>query len=310
MIDSPVFLVGAERSGTTLLRLMLSHHPRISFDNESEYLVDSIGPGGALPSREAFVARLLQTRNFLLKRREIKPDFDFVGLANDITEQAAKGKDAAVYGATVHRHFDRLLAIWPNARFIHLVRDGRDVAQSTIPMGWAGNMYEGIKLWVEAEELWSKLAEQLSPDRHMTLSYEGLVANPEAELTRICDFVGLPYDDVMLSYDQGSSYSKPNLRSVAKWKTLPAATVMAAESRAAYWLKKNGYELSAPVRQPGQSAKLYYKLHDRWGRMRFAQKRLTMSLWLERLIAKRIGSAGWRESVRRREHEIINRHLQ
>jgi hypothetical protein len=114
----------------------------------------------------------------------------------------------------------------------------------------------------------------------------------------------------MLTYDQSSSYSKPNLRSVAKWKTLPPSTVAAAESRAADWLTKNGYELSAPVQQPGQTAKLYYKLHDRWGRMRFAQKRLTMSLWLERLIAKRIGSASWRESVRRREHEIVNRSLQ
>jgi hypothetical protein len=43
--------------------------------------------------------------------------------------------------------------------------------------------------------------------------------------------------------------------------------------------------------------------------MRFAQRRLSFSLWMERLIATRIGSQKWRDSVRRREHAVINRHL-
>ncbi|MEP0844220.1 MAG: sulfotransferase, partial [Phycisphaerae bacterium] len=46
MAKDPVFLVGAERSGTTLARLMLDHHPRIAWLNEFEYAVDLIGPQG------------------------------------------------------------------------------------------------------------------------------------------------------------------------------------------------------------------------------------------------------------------------
>jgi len=308
VIDSPVFLVGAERSGTTLLRLMLSHHPQMSFDSESEYLVDAMPPSG-LPAREDFVRFLQNDRVFQYKRRAIDAELDVIGLANDIVMQKADGKQVAVYGATVHRDFDRLLRIWPDARFIHLVRDGRDVGQSTIPMGWAGNLYSGIRMWVEAEQLWAKLVEGLPADRHMTLSYEGLVSDPVRELTRICHFVGIDYDPAMLSYDKSSTYSKPSTSGIAKWKSLPASAVAAAESRAAIWLTRNGYELSGPVRPVGSLKKYYYKIDDRWRRMRFAQRRLSFSLWMERLIATRIGSQKWRDSVRQREHAVINRHL-
>lgn len=309
MIDSPVFLVGAERSGTTLLRLMLSHHPQMSFDSESEYLVNAMPPVG-LPSREAFVRHLQQDRVFQYKKREIRPDLDVTELANDILAQKAGGRQVEVYGGTVHMHFDRLLRIWPNARFIHLVRDGRDVAASTIPMGWCGNMYIGISRWLEAEELWDGLVQALPATRHMTLTYEALVTAPVSELTRICRFVGLDYDPAMLSYDANSTYSKPNSRSLDKWKSLPRREVAAAESRGAAWLVRHGYELSGPVQAPGPLTKFYYSVHDRWGRMRFSQNRLSFRLWLERLIATRIGGTKWRDSVRQRERAIINRHLQ
>lgn len=50
MIEKPVFLVGAERSGKTLLRLMLEHHPDISWLNEFEYSVDLVSDQGEYPS--------------------------------------------------------------------------------------------------------------------------------------------------------------------------------------------------------------------------------------------------------------------
>jgi hypothetical protein len=121
--------------------------------------------------------------------------------------------------------------------------------------------------------------------------------------------VGLDFDPAMLSYDSSSTYSKPNTRSVAKWKSKPRSWVAPAESRAAAWLTAHGYELSGPIEHPGSLAKLYFRLQDRWSRMRFAQNQLSFSLWLERLIAKRIGSEKWRDSVRLREHSVINRHL-
>ena len=56
---------------------------------------------------------------------------------------------------------DRLTRIWPDARFIHLVRDPRDVARSVIPMGWAGNTWVGVERWMEAERLWDRVRSSL-----------------------------------------------------------------------------------------------------------------------------------------------------
>jgi hypothetical protein len=63
----------------------------------------------------------------------------------------------------VHRHYDRLLRLWPEARFIHLVRDPRDVASSCIGMGWAGNVWTGVTRWIEAERLWDEVRGDLAP---------------------------------------------------------------------------------------------------------------------------------------------------
>jgi hypothetical protein len=311
VIDSPVFLVGAERSGTTLLRLMLSHHPRIAFANEFEILVDPIAPDGTLPSRDAFVAHLRQDRGFTtLKRLDIAPNLDFVGLANDLLEQYAQAKGGAdVIGATVHRHFDRLLRIWPNARFIHLVRDGRDVALSTIPMGWHGNLYTGIRLWMEAEETWSRLARRLPDERHLTLHYERLVAEPEAELTRLCAFMGVRFDPAMLRYDETSSYGKVNGSSVGKWRRRDPQEIADAESVAAHWLQANGYALSRNPAPVGPLRRLRYRMQDRVARLRFRRQRYSTRLWIEGAIARRIGSQGWRDAIRRREHAITNQHI-
>jgi len=309
MIDRPVFLVGAERSGTTLLRLMLSHHPRISFASESEYLVRDVKDDGTLPSREVFAATLMRDRGFINQKRQIQPDLDVIGLANDVVRQAAHGREVAVYGATVHHHFNRLRYIWPEARYIHLVRDGRDVALSAIPMGWAGNLYHGIDRWIEAEAIWERMERELPSDRYIVVKFEDLISDAVRELTRICHFVGLDYDPGMLAYDKSSTYSKPSASNKQKWTGLDPRLIAETESRAEHWLTRNGYALSGEPRRPGAARKAYYRLHDRWVKMRFAQKRLTLGLWLERLVAYRIGGKKWREKVRLAEHAVINRHI-
>lgn len=53
-VDKPIFLVGAERSGTTVLRLMLDHHPQIAWCYEFEYAVDQMLDNGDFPKLEAY----------------------------------------------------------------------------------------------------------------------------------------------------------------------------------------------------------------------------------------------------------------
>ena len=217
-VDKPIFLVGAERSGTTVLRLMLDHHPQIAWCYEFEYVVDQISDNGDFPQLEAYYEWLETHRIFQGTGFEIDRSLSYPQLANSFLCQRRDRTGKPLVGATVHRHFDRLLQIWPNARFIHLVRDGRDVARSCIGMGWAGNVWTGVERWIEAEHLWAKLSKNLSSEQQIEITYETLIKEPVETLTALCNFIGVPYDPAMLSYPQTTPYSLPDPKLIGQWQ--------------------------------------------------------------------------------------------
>src|SRR4030095_2960604 len=96
---------------------------------------------------------------------EVDRSLDYPGLMKSFVSQYGRRSRKPIHGATCHKHFDRLLRIWPRARFVHLMRDGRDVARSCIGMGWSGNVWCGAQRWIDAEELWAGLAERIDPAR-------------------------------------------------------------------------------------------------------------------------------------------------
>src|SRR5262245_9167453 len=177
-IAEPVFLVGAERSGSTLLRLMLDHHPEIAFEHEFDLAVDMVSDDGGLPPVEIYHGWVKTVRGMEYR---VDHALTYLELVKDFLGQKRAASGGKKYvGATVHHHFDRLQFLWPRARFIHLVRDPRDVARSVVEMGWAGNVYHGVDWWTAAEACWDSLASRLSPGQFLELRYEELVACPEA----------------------------------------------------------------------------------------------------------------------------------
>ena len=308
-VTSPVFLVGAERSGSTLLRLMLDCHPGLAVHGEFDFLVDLVTAEGQLPTRRKFVKFVSGDRVFLHWNLQLVPGLDFVGLANAFLDTKRAADGAKIAGATVHRHFDRLLHIWPDARFIHIVRDGRDVALSRIKMGWAGNLYTGIGEWVEVESLWAALAAKLTPERRITIHYEMLVEDARSELRRICQFLSVAFDDRMLDYDERSTYSRPVKGGSEKWRQLPPKMLAAAEYRAAPWLERRGYRPSQPARAPTKAQVLAFRLQDRMARVQFRRRRYGTRLWFQDILSRRLADRGWRESVRRRIHAIDDQHI-
>ena len=151
-IRTPVFLVGSERSGTTLLRLMLDHHPEIAFEKEFDFVVAKVTDAGQLPPLDDYLEWIATVRG---ADYAIPPSLGYRALVNDFLrqKQAASGGKPHV-GATIHRNFDRLRFLWPDARYIHLVRDPRDVARSVVQKGWAGNIYQASEFWIQAESCW------------------------------------------------------------------------------------------------------------------------------------------------------------
>ena len=243
-LQCPVFLVGAERSGSTLLRLMLDHHPEIAMDKEFDFAVALVSDTGQLPSMRSYIEWIKDVRGM---DYAINSSLGYREQVNDFLRQHQAVSGGKKYvGATVHHHFDRLRFLWPHARYIHLVRDPRDVARSVIQKGWAGNIYQASGIWIQAEDCWDSLVTRLSHDQAIEVHYEDLVTQTEAELSRICEFIGVEFAPVMLTYQADArQYPPPDHRLASQWKTkLSQRDVAMVEHRTTDRMECRGYARS------------------------------------------------------------------
>jgi hypothetical protein len=215
----PFFIVGNDRSGTTMLRLILDRGPDAAVPPESMFLTDfaaAFDAGGPRDGRAA--ARLMhevwehpKVRLWDLPPRP--PDvprelsgqdaYRFIAAAPFEAYAARHGKRR--WGdKTPHyvHHVDHLLRLWPRARFVVLVRDGRDVALSLrrMPFG-PNNAWAAAQWWARGIRAGTR-AQREHPGAVLTMRYEDLAQRPQDEVRRLCAFLELSYADDMLALDQ------------------------------------------------------------------------------------------------------------
>jgi hypothetical protein len=213
-IEPAPFIVGATRSGTTLLRLMLDAHPDMAIPSETHFIPDLIKAyrlESASPERLCeVVTSHRRWGDFHLDGAELLERFRSIDPINpgDATraffELYAEREGKSRWGDKTPgyvREMHRIESVLPEARFIHLVRDGRDVALSVLSMNW------GPSTVPEAAFRWKKRilrAREQAPriSHYVEVRYEDLVRDTEGTLRRICEFIELPYDDTMLRYHE------------------------------------------------------------------------------------------------------------
>jgi len=312
MQQTPCFLVGAERSGTTLLRLALNAHSGLAWTREFEYAVDQIGADGSFPSVEEYCDWLDTHRIFRSSAYAIRQDLAYPDLIRDFLEQQRSREAKPFVGATVHRHFDRLLRIWPDARFIHLVRDPRDVARSVVKMGWAGNTWVGVEAWIFAEQLWEQMKGEVPEERRCEVQYEDFAARPDVVLRRVCSFLGLSYESRMLEFHRHSSYRPPDPSMIEQWRYHATAQEIAwVEVQAASQMRAVGYKLSAAPRHgPARLRRWALGIHDYWSRVNFRIRRNGYLLSLVDWASRRLRMDALQRSIRLRINAIESQHLQ
>ena len=289
-MEAPAFLVGAERSGTTLLRLMLDGHPDVSWPCEFDFALDwPSAKQGEWPDLMAYWSVLAEARQARQHRLLIRAELDFPLLVRSLLDQLGARTRKPVVGVTAHRHFARIQQLWPDARFMHLVRDGRDVARSHVEMGWAGNVWAAASAWREAERDWLRVCAEVPAERRIELRYEALVRDPRRELTRICEFLGVAYSPEMLDYPLRSNYEAPDPRMTERWREKLSTRELA-------WLEREiGRELRARAYAPSPvhaawipaPRRLALRAGDRLGRARFRMRRYGARLWAKHLVARR-----------------------
>lgn len=294
-MEAPLFLVAAERSGTTLLRLMLDGHPQIAWPCEFDYALEwPEAKPGEWPDLVDFWSALAANRQARQARVQIDAKLEFPDLVRSLYAQLRARTRKPIVGVTAHGHYEQLLRLWPDARFIYLVRDGRDVARSHVEMGWAGNVWAAAKVWRDAEHAWRSLATRIPEERRIELRYEALVREPERELTRLCAFLGVDYAPELLEYPLRSTVAAPDARLAERWREQLSARDLSLLAREiGPELAARGYAASderpAWIPAPRRAA---LWLDDRIGRLRFRMRRYGVGLWLERQLTRRLGLGG------------------
>ncbi|MDX9974966.1 MAG: sulfotransferase [FCB group bacterium] len=311
-IVEPCFLVGAECSGATVIRLMLDGHPEVAFVSEMDFVVSQLPPE-EWPDMESYLDWLPSSRVFHDTGFRVDRRLCYLDLMNSFLRQKLDwgGPAKHIVGGTVHKHFDRILRIWPDARFIHLVRDPRDVAASVMNMGWAGNVWAGVEPWIAAETLWEGLRKNLPAHRYLELTFEEVCRDTVTAMTRACHFLGVRFSPAMLDYPKRTTYDLPVPELAELWKRqMSPEEVRLVEARLGALLEARHYPPSglAPLEvTPTLERRL--RRQDRWGRVRFGIRRYGLQNMMAGFIAKHLRLKSTQRRVRIWRHSVDQVHL-
>ena len=276
-----VFVVGCPRSGTTLLQRMLDNHPDLAVANDTHFITRAAKKSLRKHSNPPLTDELVQDVSSYRR-------FHRMGLDDGDINAAATGcKDyshfvsrlytlrGAKFGKSLSgektpdycRQIPALNRLFPAAKFVHIIRDGRDTAMSAI--NWA-NKSKGPgkwKMWTEdpvgCSALWwrwqvgagMREGRKLSGRLYHEVKYEKLVADAPKLLRAAAEFLQIPYSDNMGNYFKGKTRNNPKLSAKSAW--LPPTSglrnwriqmkredIAVFEAVAGELLEQLGYELS------------------------------------------------------------------
>jgi hypothetical protein len=190
---SPIFIVGCQRSGTTLLRLILDAHPAISVGPETRFLADLAKvTGDEWPRLEPYGF----SRSYFHEQ--------FAELFHGFQMAYALRRGKQRWGDKSPRytlHLPFLDALFPTCQAVHVIRDGRDVVTSHRERWGYASAYKATAKWQRYIEAARAAGKLLGPDRFTEVRYEALVAEPEPELRRLIGFLREDWDDAVLHHE-------------------------------------------------------------------------------------------------------------
>src|SRR5690606_27357628 len=214
----PFFVVGSGRSGTTLLQALIDAHPNIAIPPES-HLYDRVAPVfhtygdlGVQSNRLRFIRDLLADAYIRQWHLEVTPGEiearvirgDRVGVIDALFSLYAKRQGARRWGDKTPDHIRCLEAIrtdFPDAKLIHLVRDGRDRAEARRRMIWGPSTPFGIaREWRDEVMRWKSFCDAYGTVGTLVVRYEDLVSAPRETMTRVFEFLGEPDVDTVAGY--------------------------------------------------------------------------------------------------------------
>jgi hypothetical protein len=277
-MSPPVVVLGVSRSGTTLLKEMLDAHSELAIPTESYFIPQLAGRHDERLNVEDFLAdlgRLARVREWGVSPEDVRrrlpdePTFPEAVQAIYLAYADARGKRR--YGdktPAYMQQLDLLAGVFPTAQYVHLIRDGRDAGLSFVAMrrrprfNWArprGLAAFACQWKLEVAEA-RRFGRSIGPERYLELRYEDLVAEPEANLRRACEFLGLEFEAVMLEYHRAVDAARladhprltePPTPGVRRWREqMSPADAELFEAIAGPLLTELGHERAFPRPSP------------------------------------------------------------
>jgi hypothetical protein len=305
----PVFVFGALRSGTTVFRLMLNAHEQVHNPGEVDFLFDFLVPDAVHPTGRRYDREALRlNRIFGAHGLDLPKDVDGLDLLDDLVGQFRARAPGQVLTMNVHRHADRIAQAMPGARFVHLLRDPRDVARSSVGMGWAGISYYGVDHWIATERGWA--AAGIPQDRVLTLKFEDLMGDIEARLTDVCAFLGVPFSPAMLDYHLDTTYGPPDPRLAEQWRRKASPHEVALlEAKCGDMIAGLGYAPGGAPHHPGAVERAALHARNTGLRWRSSVRRFGLPLLVATRLSRWIGPRRLHQTLRRRKDARIARSL-
>ncbi|NNM26789.1 MAG: sulfotransferase [Phycisphaerales bacterium] len=245
-----VFIVGCPRSGTTLLKRMVDAHPDLAITPETHWIPRffrkrvGVTPEGLATSE--LPERLLEYPKFANLRlepedvRALVPagaTMPYAEFVTRIFDGFGRRHGKSLVGDKTPGYVQSMPLLneqWPQAKFVHLIRDGRDVCLSVLDWDrahrtagrygtWERDRVSTAALWWERfVRLGREAGERLGPDLYHEVRYESLVTDPEAAMRSLCGFLGIPFDDAMVSFHVGKTKDDPTLSAKRAWRPVTA----------------------------------------------------------------------------------------
>ncbi len=223
--ERPIFIIGSERSGTTLVLAILACHPRIAVPEVTWYYprfrpylhtygdLGIIGNFNLLAHEMAYGLRVpfwrMQDANPATFGNEIATraaeiDQSFAGIFAAMFERYANHVNKPRWGEKTPGnvfYIDRILEDFPNAQFIYIYRDCRDASAEFIDSQFGPtNAYSAAVMWRDGQQAVKPFRETLSTDQWFNIKYEDFVGDPVVHLKRMCAFLGEDYDDALMEF--------------------------------------------------------------------------------------------------------------
>jgi hypothetical protein len=282
----PLFIVGHARSGTSILTDLIRAHLRIAFGTESQFIVriaQNVHAYGDLrdPHNRWHFVQTMAAERFFSRSQKYGFRLDVDAAVRDSGAGTYRSVLTAIFGQLAHQlncarwgdktpeyayHLPLLFELFPDASFIHVIRDGRDVALSTYEMHFgAKNAHAAARDWVACIDAVEAFRRSFPQAPVLDVRYEDLLADPQAVFASLVHFLHIVGDETLAA--RIATVVGRDLRSgnSNKWRTrLSTAEQRRFEAVAGTALARYGYDRVAPdVKPPSAIARMYWFLDDR-----------------------------------------------